>query len=131
MNCFIGLFYEAFFNANYGYVAQVKQKFIFYIKFSIEEFQLLTIYVIVNAILLKFTEQIGPYIFKRVKKNQLARRGSSDVKLTDAVKQAKTLTTFDVILYFVEHDLNRMLKWIGVETCITDRDRHRHELKFL
>ena len=24
MNCFIGLFYEAFFNANYGYVAQVK-----------------------------------------------------------------------------------------------------------
>ncbi len=24
MNCFVGLFYEAFFNANYGNVAQVK-----------------------------------------------------------------------------------------------------------
>lgn len=53
-------------------------------------------FVIVNAILLKFTEQIGPYIFKRVKKNQLARRGSLDVKLSDAVKQAKTRTIFEV-----------------------------------
>jgi len=26
MNCFVGLFYEAFFNANYGNVAQVKKK---------------------------------------------------------------------------------------------------------
>jgi hypothetical protein len=26
MNCFIGLFYEAFFNANYGNVAQVKKE---------------------------------------------------------------------------------------------------------
>jgi hypothetical protein len=26
MNCFVGLFYEAFFNANYGNVAQVKNK---------------------------------------------------------------------------------------------------------
>ncbi|CAF1211313.1 unnamed protein product [Adineta ricciae] len=78
INCFIGLFYEAFFNANYGNVAQ-----------------LLTVFVIINAILLKFTEQIGPYIFKRVKKNQLTRRGSVDVKVSDAVKQAKTLTPFE------------------------------------
>ncbi|CAF1374451.1 unnamed protein product [Adineta steineri] len=79
MNCFIGLFYEAFFNANYGNVAQ-----------------LLTAFVIINAILLKFTEQIGPYIFKRVKKSQLVvNRASTDAKVSDAVKQAKTLTPFE------------------------------------
>ncbi|CAF1291293.1 unnamed protein product [Adineta steineri] len=79
MNCFIGLFYEAFFNANYGNVAQ-----------------LLTAFVIINAILLKFTEQIGPYIFKRVKKSQLVvNRAPTDAKVSDAVKQAKTLTPFE------------------------------------
>ncbi|CAF1311319.1 unnamed protein product [Adineta steineri] len=79
MNCFIGLFYEAFFNADYGNVAQ-----------------LLTAFVIINAILLKFTEQIGPYIFKRVKKSQLVvNRASTDAKVSDAVKQAKTLTPFE------------------------------------
>lgn len=78
INCFVGLFYEAFFNANYGNVAN-----------------LLVTFVVFNAILLKFTEQIGPYIFKRLKKKRLIRRGSQDVKLTDAVKQARTLTHFD------------------------------------
>jgi hypothetical protein len=52
--------------------------------------------VIINAILLKFTEQIGPYVFKRFKKNQLTKRGSVDVKISDAVKQAKTLVPFEV-----------------------------------
>jgi len=80
MNCFVGLFYEAFFNANYGNVAK-----------------LLTIFVIFNAILLKFTEQIGPYVFKRLKKYQLVRRGSQDIKVSDAVKQAKTLIPFEGI----------------------------------
>ncbi|CAF1320639.1 unnamed protein product [Adineta steineri] len=85
MNCFIGLFYEAFFNANYGNVAQ-----------------LLTAFVIINAILLKFTEQIGPYIFKRVKKSQLVvNRASTDAKVSDAVKQAKTLTPFELLTAFV------------------------------
>jgi hypothetical protein len=53
--------------------------------------------VIINAILLKFTEQIGPYIFKRVKKNQLKRQGSVDVKVSEVIKQTKTLTPFEVI----------------------------------
>ena len=52
---------------------------------------------IFNAILLKFTEQIGPYVFKRVKKKQLVRREPVDTKVSNAVKQAKTLTTFEVI----------------------------------
>ena len=66
---------------------------------------MLTTFVIVNAILLKFTEQIGPYIFKRVKKNQLVRRGSGDAKLTDAVKQAKTLVPFEVIQTNVDSNI--------------------------
>ncbi len=57
----------------------------------------MTTFVVGNAILLKFTEQIGPYVFKRVKKNQLVRRGSVDVKVSDAVKQARTLVPFEVI----------------------------------
>lgn len=78
MNCFVGLFYEAFFVVNYGNVAQ-----------------LLTSLVIINAILLKFTEQIGPYVFKRVKKSQLEKSGSADVKVNEIIKQTKTLTPFE------------------------------------
>jgi hypothetical protein len=61
----------------------------------------LTSLVIVNAILLKFTEQIGPYIFKRVKTNQLAKTGVVDVKVNDAIKQAETMTPFEVINTFL------------------------------
>ncbi|CAF3286759.1 unnamed protein product [Rotaria sp. Silwood2] len=78
MNCFIGLFYEAFFNVNYGNVVQ-----------------LLISLVIINAIFLKFTEQIGPYVLKRVKKNQLLDGKSQSSQVSDAVKQAKTLTPFE------------------------------------
>jgi hypothetical protein len=58
--------------------------------------------VIVNAILLKFTEQIGPYIFKLVKKNQLVKRGSVDAKISEVIKQTKTLTSFQVIRNIIE-----------------------------
>ncbi|CAF0837646.1 unnamed protein product [Rotaria sp. Silwood1] len=77
INCFIGLFYQAFFNANFENVTQ-----------------LLTSMVIVNAILLKFTEQIGPYLWKLQKKKQLVENRSSDSHVSDAVKQLKTLTPF-------------------------------------
>lgn len=60
---------------------------------------MLTSLVIVNAILLKFTEQIGPYIFKRVKKNQLGKSGSTEVKVNEVIKQTKTLTQFEVNLF--------------------------------
>ncbi|CAM4753214.1 unnamed protein product [Rotaria magnacalcarata] len=78
MNCFIGLFYEAFINANFTNVVQ-----------------LLTVFVIFNAIFLKFTEQIGPYVIKRFKKNQLIERTSQNVHVSEAVKQALTLSSFD------------------------------------
>jgi len=53
--------------------------------------------VIINAILLKFTEQIVPYVLERVKKNQLEKRGSVEVKISEVIKQTKTLTPFEVI----------------------------------
>ena len=53
---------------------------------------------IINAILLKFTEQIGPYVFKRVKKNQL-KQDESEAKVSDVIKQTKTLTRFEVITH--------------------------------
>jgi hypothetical protein len=34
MNCFVGLFYEAFFNANYGNVAQVKKKIKLFVEYN-------------------------------------------------------------------------------------------------
>jgi len=60
---------------------------------------LLTSLVIVNAILLKFTEQIGPYIFKRMKKNQLVKSSPTEVKVSEVIKQTKTLTRFEVNLF--------------------------------
>ena len=42
MNCFIGLFYEAFFNVNYGNVAQVKKIFFEKNSFSLRGFGLVT-----------------------------------------------------------------------------------------
>ncbi|UJR16383.1 hypothetical protein I4U23_003286 [Adineta vaga] len=78
VNSFVGLFYQAFFNVNYANVVQ-----------------LLTSLVIINAIILKFTEQVLPYIFKRVKKNQLVRTGSVDTKVSEVIKQSKTLTPFE------------------------------------
>ncbi|CAF0803540.1 unnamed protein product [Rotaria sordida] len=78
INCFIGLFYEGFFNVNYGNVVQ-----------------LLISLVILNAIFLKFTEQIGPYVLKRIKRNQLTEGKPQIGQVSDAVKQAKTLISFD------------------------------------
>jgi hypothetical protein len=53
--------------------------------------------VIINAILLKFTEQIVPYVLERVKKNQLEKRGSVEIKVSEVIKQTKILTPFEVI----------------------------------
>ncbi|CAF1198507.1 unnamed protein product [Rotaria sordida] len=77
INCFVGLFYQAFFNANFANVTQ-----------------LLTSMVIVNAILLKFTEQIIPYLWKLQKKKQLIEKRSDDAQVSSAVRQLKTLTPF-------------------------------------
>jgi len=54
--------------------------------------------VIVNAIILKFTEQIIPYIIERFKKKQLVKQGSVDKKVSDVITQIKTLTPFEVII---------------------------------
>ncbi|CAF1634206.1 unnamed protein product [Adineta ricciae] len=78
VNSFVGLFYQAFFNVNYENVVQ-----------------LLTTLVIINALILKFTEQVLPYIMKTVKKSQLDRSGSVDTKASEAIKQSKTLTPFE------------------------------------
>ncbi|CAF2102384.1 unnamed protein product [Rotaria magnacalcarata] len=77
VNCFVGLFYQAFFMANYGNVTQ-----------------LLTSMLIVNVVILKFTEQIGPYISKRLKKKQLVESVPTDARLSNSVKQLKTLLPF-------------------------------------
>ncbi|CAF1064866.1 unnamed protein product [Adineta steineri] len=76
VNCFAGLFYEAFFNVNYANVVQ-----------------LLTTLVIVNAIILKFTEQVVPFILKTFKKSQL--KGQSVEKVSEIRQQIKTLTPFE------------------------------------
>ncbi|CAF0826099.1 unnamed protein product [Didymodactylos carnosus] len=78
MNCFIGLFYEAFFNMNYGNVAQ-----------------LLITMLVVNALINKFVETIAPYIAKKFKKGQLNKHDPTH-KPSDIEKQTKLLTTFNV-----------------------------------
>lgn len=52
--------------------------------------------VIVNVILTKFTEQIGPYINKLLKKKKLAEKTSADAPVNDVVKQLKILIPFEV-----------------------------------
>jgi hypothetical protein len=57
--------------------------------------------VIVNAIILKFTEQIIPYIIERFKKKQLVKQGSVDKKVSAVITQIKTLIPFEVIINIV------------------------------
>jgi len=78
VNCFVGLFYEAFFIVDFNSVAQ-----------------LLTSLVIVNAFIGKFTEQVLPYFNKELKREELNRKEPSHVKISEAVHQAKTLTPFN------------------------------------
>jgi hypothetical protein len=49
---------------------------------------------IINAVIMKFTEQLLPYIIKLVKKNQLVKQ---EIKASNVIKQTKTLTPFEVI----------------------------------
>jgi hypothetical protein len=58
---------------------------------------LLTSLVIINALILKFTEQVLPNILKYFKSQKLTKTGSADVKVSDITQQAKTLTPFEVI----------------------------------
>ena len=64
---------------------------------------MLTSLIIVNAILLKFTDQIIPSISKTFKKQTFTKDQSYDVKSSDVIKQIKTLTPFPVC--FFKHDI--------------------------